>query len=136
MTATKPNKTSAPRGAGGELPPAAAAAADPARGELRLIERAVRQRWEIPESSFKVLPLEMLTIVASRESDGKTYRYKPRERIMAARVLTMIHAQNQADSPATQTHVHAHEHRIELSVEDRRAAFLTRLDPKCHGRRS
>lgn len=59
------------------------------RGDLRMIGRAVRERWDLPPGTADVVPQVMLGIVEKCEED--------RERIAAARVIVTMMGQNQAD---------------------------------------
>lgn len=122
MTAADSNIPPAPRGAGGEI------ARSNVFDDPKLIERALRRKWNIPESAYQIAPLEMLAILTARD-EQKKHIHKPRERINAARVLALFHAQNQIEEPAPappQTHLHEHRHIVTL--DDRRAAYLARLD--------
>jgi hypothetical protein len=99
---------------------------------MRLLERALRNNWELPETAYKSVPLAMLQLVMGRIEDGKKILEKPRTRIAAARVLALLHAQNQtADHAAQPPQTHLHEHRH--SFEDRRQAYLARLAPTGDG---
>lgn len=89
--------------------------------DVRLLNRALRQGWDIPEAAFSVLPNEMVKIAvgmdANREPliDGNGKPISMRTRIGAARVVAMMHSQNQADNPAEQEVVHT----VELSEPER-----------------
>lgn len=74
--------------------------ADPShlRGDARLIARALRERWEFPDGLLKSLPAALAIIVGKRTAAGD-YIHTARERIAAARVLALMHAQNQRDDP-------------------------------------
>lgn len=137
MTAAAPNTSAVQRGAGGEIPPSPTPPGT--KHDPTLVARALRQQWHLPESLYRLLPLEMLHIVTARDAQQQPV-YKPRERIQAARVLAVLHAQNEAQHaaqhPAPQTHLHAHEHRHTLSLDDCRQAYLARLDPPGDGGRS
>lgn len=79
--------------------------ADPklARSDVRMIERAVRERWIMPEGAFTDLPAAMLEIVTKEsikvlDREGVAVEIdNDREKIAAARVLAVLEAQNQAD---------------------------------------
>lgn len=92
--------------------------------DTRMLAKAVRQGWEIPDEVFSELPRWMLDIAAKSQSE--------RNRIAAAKVLTTMHKSNQADDPAPQTvnHNSLHAHVvIGVGTDDERAsALLTLLD--------
>jgi hypothetical protein len=67
--------------------------------EPRLLERATRQGWKMPEGIMDRLPESMKDVALNKKASH-------RNRIAAARVLTVMHGQNQADDPAPQTHRH------------------------------
>ena len=92
--------------------------------DLRLIQRAVREGWKIPEGLLKALPAAMGQIVLQQNEAKTHFSYKPRERIQAARVLALLHGQNQRDDPAVQRHEHAHF----LAIERRKQRLLERLN--------
>lgn len=95
---------------------------------VNLIGRAIRERWELPEQLYRILPLELLRLVTARDKLGNPIE-QPRTRVAAARVLAVLHGQNQKADPAPQTHIHAHAHAVTIqTADDRRAAFLARLD--------
>jgi len=101
------------------------------RSDLRLLAAGLRRGWEFPETFLRVLPNALLEIVVKRDPDSQVYRYTPRERIAASRVLALMHGQNQkqADSSAPPTpQLHLHEHRHSVTLEDRRQTYLARLD--------
>ncbi len=86
-------------GLGGQVQPANGAR------DTRMMERAVREGWDIPPAALKALPAQMIEIAIKRKTDGKP-AYSPRNRIAATRVLVAMHGQNQDDDPAEQKHVH------------------------------
>jgi len=86
--------------------------------DVRLLNRALRQGWDIPEAAFSVLPNEMVKIAVGMDAerkpliDGNGKPISMRTRIGAARVVAMMHSQNQADDPVEQ------EHRITLGLSE------------------
>ena len=90
------------------------------RSDLKRIEQALRNNWEMPEQVFRSLPDQLVNIVTNGS---------PREQIAAARVLVAMHAQNTAAQ--TRTVAHAHVHRVEATNDstagDRRAALAARI---------
>ena len=73
------------------------------RSDLRMMEQAVRQNWNIPDAIFKALPGVMAKIL----SDGSN-----REKVAAARVLAALHSQNQAAQPRLSMVAHKHQHEV------------------------
>lgn len=72
------------------------------RRDLRMLERAIKQKWKIDERAFEALPSAMLTIALDR---GK----EDRNRIAAARVVATMHGQNQDEGKlAGDLHLHQH----------------------------
>jgi hypothetical protein len=72
--------------------------------DTRLILRAVRQRWQIPEDFKARLPALLIDMVG----DDRLTR---RERMTAARLILELERQNQADEHAAAlTHQHLHLH--------------------------
>lgn len=66
-----------------------------ARADVRLIQRAVRERWEIPDVMRRQLPLLLFSIAS--DIDPKTKQslgVKPRDRVAAARTLVAMQADN------------------------------------------
>ena len=57
------------------------------RSDVRMLEQAVRHRWQLPEQLYAALPNQMLKLLVNGT---------PREQIAAARVLAMIDAANNA----------------------------------------
>ncbi len=121
--ATDPTTSPAPGGRGGGAPIELLT-----RRDANLMAEGLRRQWEFPEQAFKLVPMAMLQLIAARTADGKAYLESPKTRVAAARVLALLHAQNQKADPVPQTHIHAIGGEIIHSVEDRRAAFLARLD--------
>jgi len=71
------------------------------RSDMRKVEQAIRNNWQIPEQAFADLPARLLEIVASREggtADG-TYLYPHRLRLSAIRCLVMMQGQVIAAQP-------------------------------------
>lgn len=80
------------------------------RRDLRMIERAVRQRWEIDDRAFRAMPGVMLAIAADATRED-------RSRIAAARVLVAMHGQNQ-DEAKPSGDLHLHQHNGEQVIND------------------
>ena len=55
------------------------------RSDVRRIEQALRNRWELPQKLFEVLPGQMLKLLVHGTA---------RDQIAAARVLVQLNAQN------------------------------------------
>lgn len=60
------------------------------RSDMKLIETAIKQRWEFTDEYKKGIVTEMVRIVANPKAPE-------RSKIAAARVLAQLEAQNQAD---------------------------------------
>ena len=90
---------SEPNGQNGEQPAdrgQGGIALDPhhVRGDLKLIDFAVRQKWQIREQAFTILPDQMLALALDKEQD-------PRVRVNAGRVVVTMHGQNEDTYPKT-----------------------------------
>ena len=59
------------------------------RGEIRLVEQAFRNRWEIPEETREAVVTQLTAILCTSEKD--------RDKIAAARALLAAEGQNQLD---------------------------------------
>ena len=55
------------------------------RSDVRRIEQALRNRWELPQRLFEVLPGQMMKLLVTGTA---------RDQIAAARVLVQLNAQN------------------------------------------
>ena len=78
--------------------------------EDRMLQRAIKQRWPIPEKYKQAVIDRQVRIAISEESNA-------REATAAARVLVAAEAQNQADDraePIGGQHVHFHQHGGEM----------------------
>jgi len=74
------------------------------RSDVRMLEQAVRNRWQLPEQLYVALPTQMMRLLAHGT---------PREQIAAARVLALLHQANEeAEHPAQVQVMHAHVHQI------------------------
>ena len=73
-------------GKGGNLEPATQTS------DTRMLEKAVRQKWDLPEGIMEKLPAAMAKI-------GLSSKASHRNRIAAARVLVVMHGQNEDDAP-------------------------------------
>jgi len=72
------------------------------RRDLRMLERAIKQKWNIDDRAFAALPTAMLAIALDAKRED-------RSRIAAARVITTMHGQNQDEGkPAGDQHLHLH----------------------------
>jgi hypothetical protein len=97
----------------------------PSRSDLRMIEQAVRHKWDIPEDMMSFLPRRMLRIAAKSTSE--------RNVIAATRVLAMLVKHNKP--PEASLHLHQHGRAAEIqaqpegmTLEQRRADNAGRLD--------
>ena len=81
-------------GLGGEVSP------DNGARDTRLIEKAVRKGWKLPEGLMDELPAALRQVAMNKKASH-------RNRIAASRVLVTMHGQNQADDPASQKHEHS-----------------------------
>jgi len=92
------------------------------RSDMRMLEQAVRHRWELPASLYEALPLVLAKIL----SNGTA-----REQVAAARVLAQLHAQNNADQPRLSMVAHKHQHEVlpvaAGDLNDRRRELLARV---------
>ena len=59
---------------------------DKPRGDLRLLERAIRQGWDIPTEVYRSLPRIVVGILTGSQS--------AREKLAAVRALTTMHKDN------------------------------------------
>jgi hypothetical protein len=102
---------------------------DPRRGtrDTRLVERALRERWEIPLEAFAELPEALLAVVRGSKSN--------RERVAAAKALLSAGQHNLAVArlaaeqerlPAP-GQVHFHQHQHGSSLTDQAEALIARL---------
>ena len=93
------------------------------RSEIRTIEQAIRNKWDIPESAMALVPLKMLQAVAKGNY---------REAAAAARVLALMVAQNQElDPPKVSLIQHQHLHAVvpiagESDVDRKRRELVDR----------
>jgi len=60
---------------------------------MRMITKAIRLKWEIPEAMFRVVPIQVAKIL----QDGST-----REKLAAMKVLIACHGQNEQPEPQPQ----------------------------------
>ncbi len=98
------------------------------RGDLAMVEQAVRQRWGIPEASFQTLPVKMVKMAHNVGKDGKEGTGKTSEsaQIRATRVVAMMHGQNLSDDQSRnpQQHIHYTSEQIKaMSDEELKLAF-------------
>lgn len=74
--------------------------------DTRMIERAVKGGWDIPDVARKLIPTELTKIAVARNPDNTPYKaangenISPRNQIAAARVLALMNQQNQAAEKA------------------------------------
>ena len=59
---------------------------DKPRADLRLLERAIRQGWDIPEEVYRTLPRIVVGILTGSQT--------AREKLAAVRALTTMHKDN------------------------------------------
>lgn len=71
--------------------------------DTRLVELAVRKRWNMPEKVAETLPEKLMEIF---ESEDKA----DRDRLSAAKTLVTMMGQNQADDHKAQPDLHLHAH--------------------------
>lgn len=89
--------------------------------DIRLMERAVKQGWDIPDAAFKVVPAEVIKIAigvdvhGQRLIDTRGHAMSYRTQLAAARTLAMMHAANVAQNPPEQEVVHT----LEISDDER-----------------
>lgn len=62
------------------------------RSDLQLLQRAIKERWEIPAAVFRALPSEVIRIAF----DGQL---STRDRLRAVEVMLSMHRQNQRPLP-------------------------------------
>ena len=87
------------------------------RADLRLIKRAVRNKWEIPERLRHLLPEAMGRIALNQDDEGRTLSYDPREQVAAAKVIVAMDAVNEPEQHNhTHLHVDAESERARLSA--------------------
>jgi len=68
------------------------------RAEMRLVGRAIRGGWDIPEEILRAMPAEVIRIAIEKKADG-TYRYPIRERLRAIDLVrSMLRDNREADS--------------------------------------
>ncbi len=78
--------------------------------ENTLERMALAQRWPIPDDKRQAIVDRQVEISIDDDSSN-------RESTAAARALTAMEAQNQADAPATQKHLHGHVH-VQAALEE------------------
>ena len=99
-----PNRYDEDGGRGGKLRPEG-------MRDTRLLDRAIRERWPIPEEYKRPIVERMYKIIANP-------RTKAREASVAARVLVAMEAQNQSDQmkvidkSVPDLHAHVVDHRV------------------------
>ena len=93
------------------------------RSDVRMLEQAVRNRWQLPEQLYVALPTQMMRLLAHGT---------PREQIAAARVLALLHQANEETTPRVAMVAHRHQHEIlpvtTGNINERRSELLARLD--------
>ncbi|MEI8018223.1 MAG: hypothetical protein WCH39_08465 [Schlesneria sp.] len=91
--------------------------------DARLINRAIKQGWEIPEHIRQSLPAEMAHILTTATNNG--------DKISAGKVLVTMMGQNIRAKPPTKRH--KHEHRVdatpitEANFDERKRQLSERL---------
>lgn len=78
------------------------------RSDIRMIQTAIANGWNIPADVMNELPETMANL--TRDADART-------QVAAARVLVAMNAQNQKQSPSLVAHAHVHKHEIEQGGE-------------------
>lgn len=90
--------------------------------DTRLVQRALRERWKIPEEIREILPAEMTLLLKDRA-------LSTRERISAAKVLIeadrLNMEQEKHDSPATKVVEHHHTVKEEREIRVQVHGFLS-----------
>jgi hypothetical protein len=84
------------------------------RGDLRMVERAIKNGWDIPESLLEALP----KIAANLALTGN-----PREKISAMRVILAMKEQNDRPEPNQQTTINVGVN-VDNRIDDQRAKTL------------
>lgn len=84
-------------------------------GDLRLIARALRQGWAIPDEVFQLLPADVMAIVTNRQT-------KKRDKLKAIEVLMKMHDSNIRANPLPLQVQHSGT--VELTLEQKRAEAL------------
>jgi hypothetical protein len=74
------------------------------RSDVRMVEQAIRNGWDLPERTLADLPARLLEIIVSRDGEGTDapYRYSTRQRLAAIRCVLTMNGQNIAANPAPQ----------------------------------
>jgi hypothetical protein len=93
--------------------------------DMRLVMKAIKERWRIPDSIKDELIAQMVKIAKGEIPDTK-----PRDRIRAAEALLAAEAQNQAQEQIEQPAAPIiHEHRFDqtLSVDQRADSIIAAL---------
>ena len=80
------------------------------RGELRLIERAIREGWDIPEAGRRNALKTVLGVLESSESTD-------RELFRACRVAILMEGANQNDELDSELYQRVKEHGIRIERE-------------------
>ena len=94
---------------------------DRPRSDLRLVERAIRNGWNIPAAIMEKLPLIISNLVTKSDDE--------RIKISASRVLVAMFGQNQNEQPVVNHVEHHHEIvRVEgETIDERRDRIKRRL---------
>lgn len=80
------------------------------RADAKLISRAMRHKWKIPETLYETLPVDVQAIFDDT-TEGS------RERLRAAELLIKMHGQNQDMEPS--------EINVNVSADERRTQALS-----------
>lgn len=105
---------------GGQGGPASIVYSSGQTSDTRLIERAIRERWPIPEKYRAPLIDRQIRISIDPASS-------PRESTSAFKAVLAAEAQNQADSHKQTPDVHLHAHEHSVNVEQKRSELLSIL---------
>lgn len=70
---------------------------NPSRSDLRLVAQAIRNGWEIPDTIFRTLPVELLRFVATARQDKRPS--VQRTALKAIQLLMQMHSANLTHNP-------------------------------------
>jgi len=92
------------------------------RSDMKMLERGIRQKWDIPDQALSMVPMKMLGIMAKGTD---------RDAIAAGRVIAaLMEMNNDIDNPvALVAHQHTHQFSPVTAdnIEQQRAALLGEL---------
>ena len=95
-----------------------------APSDIKRLEQAFRNQWEMPETIWRAVPQIMAKIIGTGT---------PRERVAAARVLVAMQSQNNPPQPKMSFVAHQHKHEAPQPVnasnmDERRRQLRSRID--------